>query len=144
MAWKALLGVPTCFMLDACPAATNNLDAALLGWILLRYVKTSSGLRRLKNPAATTQTPIQIVPYRTLPDSLTILENMGGSAAKFPIERRRAKPPEVSIPALLHYNPPHTRRETDLVRMRIQHWMDLADAALRSPRPHLKPRRLPR
>jgi len=127
-------------MLDACPAATNNLDAALLGWILLRYVKTSSGLRRLKNPAATTQTPIQIVPYRTLPDSLTILENMGGSAAKFPIERRRAKPPEVSIPALLHYNPPHTRRETDLVRMRIQHWMDLADAALRSPRPHHKTR----
>jgi hypothetical protein len=123
------------------PLAATVLDAALLGWILLRYVKTSSGLRRLKNPAVTIRKTIQIVPYRTLPNSLTILESMGGPAAKFPIERRRAKPPEVLIPALLHYNRPHTRRESDLVRMRIQHWMDLADAALRTPGPHLKPRR---
>jgi len=66
---------------------------------------------------------------------------MGGSAPKFPIERRRSKPPEKSLAALLDYNRPHTRRESDLVRMRIQHWMELADAALQNPKPHLKPHR---
>jgi hypothetical protein len=59
---------------------------------------------------------------------------MGSSGIRFPIERRRLKPPELSNQTF-HYNQPQTRRETDLVRMRIQHWMELADTALRSRKP---------
>lgn len=59
---------------------------------------------------------------------------MGGSGKRFPIERRRIKP-ETS-PDKLQLNQPLTRRESDLVRMRIQHWMELADVALQPRKPH--------
>lgn len=59
---------------------------------------------------------------------------MGSSGPRFPIERRRLKPPELSNEAF-QYNQPQTRRESDLVRMRIQHWMELADTALQSRKP---------
>ena len=116
----------------------------LLFWMLLcsvGYFCVTSKLRQVcvalttlqQQPEHDTNCTVSNVAQRSV-----YPENMGAPAAKFPIERRRAKPPEVSIPALLQYNRPHTRRESDLVRMRIQHWMDLADAALRSPRLHHK------
>ena len=64
---------------------------------------------------------------------------MAGSDAKFPIERRRAKQ-ETPLADPLFYNRPHTRRESDLARMRIQHWMELADAALRPGKPSYRRR----
>lgn len=60
---------------------------------------------------------------------------MGGSGKRFPIERRRIKSQETS-PDKLQLNQPHTRRESDLVRMRIQHWMELANVALQPRNPH--------
>jgi len=60
---------------------------------------------------------------------------VGGSDTKLPIERRRARPIETPLADPLLYNRPNNRRESDLARMRIQHWMELADAALRSGKP---------
>jgi hypothetical protein len=65
---------------------------------------------------------------------------MGGSDTKLPIERRRAKSLETPLADPLLYNRPHTRRESDLARMRIQHWMELADAALRPRKPSYRRR----
>jgi len=60
--------------------------------------------------------------------------NMADPVPKTAIERRRDLT-KISFQGLSPYQPPHTRREADLVRLRIQHWMELADAALRSEKP---------
>jgi hypothetical protein len=55
---------------------------------------------------------------------------MGGPGERFPVERRRAEPSEVAVePHRFHGR---ARRESDLVRLRIMHWMELADTALKS------------
>jgi hypothetical protein len=60
-----------------------------------------------------------------------------GPDARFPIERRRTtvkQSPTLGIDSSKAY----MRREADQVRMRIQHWMELADAALNSKQPAFK------
>lgn len=72
----------------------------------------------------------------TVPNNFQMLRiqpTMGGS--KIPIERRRNQASESSPIDLLRHDPPHTRRETDLLRMRIEHWMELAEAALEVKKP---------
>jgi hypothetical protein len=73
---------------------------------------------------------LPFVLYRTLGGCSGMLQFMGNTPPRTPIERRRSEPPENSLPGLLNGNRPHTRRETDLLRLRIQHWMKLAEAAL--------------
>ncbi|HZP16641.1 MAG TPA: hypothetical protein VFB00_01655 [Terriglobales bacterium] len=60
------------------------------------------------------------------------------STRRYPIERRRHRSEDTlgaapqSVPA---------RRESDLVHMRLQRWISLADTALGHTRPGAKPRR---
>jgi hypothetical protein len=51
---------------------------------------------------------------------------------KFPIERRRRDGVGQGLPGVP--GPPHVRREGDQTRIRLQHWVELADAALQ-PKP---------
>jgi hypothetical protein len=69
---------------------------------------------------------------QSLPASLNTVADQ---LPKIAIERRRDLA-KISFHGFSPYQPPHTRREADLVRLRIQHWMELADAALRSQKPH--------
>ena len=49
-------------------------------------------------------------------------------ASKFPLDRRRPGTIEKSYAAI-------GRREGDFARMKLQHWIELADVALRDDRP---------
>lgn len=49
--------------------------------------------------------------------------------SKKPIERRRLPPLRDPVEAVLRANPPR-RRESDIVKMRLEHWVDLAESAL--------------
>jgi hypothetical protein len=52
---------------------------------------------------------------------------------KFPVERRRRDSVGQGLPGAP--GPPHVRREGDLTRIRLQHWVELADRALQ-PKPN--------
>lgn len=55
---------------------------------------------------------------------------MVGSSSKFPLERRRQKRESPSFSNTTPSSTTLARRESDLVRMRLQRWMELADVAL--------------
>jgi hypothetical protein len=54
---------------------------------------------------------------------------MGYSGERFPVERRRAKAPEAVVDSAQRLP---ARRESDLARLKIQYWIELAEAALKA------------
>jgi hypothetical protein len=56
---------------------------------------------------------------------------------RFPLERRRESWPDPSRHDLPYA--PFARREGDFARMKLQHWMDLAEAALADDRADREP-----
>ena len=139
--------------LEGCTATI--LDAALFAWIPMveRQIFAAAlkfSARCLVAKGATwfqrrfargNNFSLRIVLDRTIFPSTASNTRMVGSNTRFPIERRRARPSETSLAAPLHYNRSHTRRESDLARMRTQHWMELADAALGPGKPPRRHRR---
>ena len=78
---------------------------------------------------------LRIVPYRTLLLMFATLSATGVvmDNPKFPLERRSRDSVGQGLPGAP--DPPHARREGDLTRIRLQHWIALADTALH-PKPH--------
>jgi hypothetical protein len=63
------------------------------------------------------------------------------SEIRVPLDRRRHKSPEASATFPAQDQVPYARRETDVVKMCLQHWIELADAALGKKKPRPKPPR---
>jgi hypothetical protein len=65
---------------------------------------------------------------------IAMVELGKGCSQKRLIERRRVRPQVEKTSDQFLTQDPHSRRESDLLRMRLQHWIELADAALRTRR----------
>lgn len=62
------------------------------------------------------------------------MQVVGSSGERFPVERRRPKAPEAD--ANPYSQRPPARRESDLLRLKIRYWIELADAALNAGESH--------